>query len=559
MKKLFTRLLIVPCFFTAGFAIAQDVLFTEEFDYTPGPLPSSWVIEADQPPGWSINNSQISGGSAPELYMTYGMQVGLSRLISPVINVAGYSQLAVHYKQYLINYLGDWGESIGMDVTFDGGNTWQPLWEQALGTLNIPQDEFSYYVNVPGGATEMQLAFRFEGNNQGINGWAIDDIVVQDALNNDLSITKIEGNTTPNANSQTSYTVEITNGGKNTQNSYTVKLLTREGTELASVSGQPIAFAEKKTHTLNWTPANGDLGSHTVYAVVEMTGDENSDNDESVNLIVNVQNENTTTAYIGEENFTLQHAIPYNFFNLHTLAQTLYPADKIGEVEESSSITGIQYISHFDDDLQDVPIQIYLAETDQADLSSDWLDPSSFTLVFDGLVDFQRGLNTLYIPFDTPYEYNGGNLVVYSNKTYSEQVLWSTFMSTYNDGAIYSREADGDAEPFDAMNPPFGFMVFYSPNITLFFSSGTMSVIDGTSAGSLTLYPNPVNETLNLQTNDGETILDVQVVNTVAQVVYKKSIGSKQTELNVGHLNPGVYLVQVRTSKGIITKKFVKQ
>ena len=76
----------------------------------------------------------------------------------------------------LLRYEADFGEIIGLDVTFDGGQTWEALWENPLGLLNIPQNEFTYYFNTPSSATEMQFAFRFEGNNYAINLWAIDDI-----------------------------------------------------------------------------------------------------------------------------------------------------------------------------------------------------------------------------------------------------------------------------------------------------------------------------------------------------------------------------------------------
>lgn len=561
MKRFFTRLLILPCFLTAGFLSAQNVLFTEGFDYPPGALPSTWTIDAEQPPGWSINHSQISGGSAPELYMTYGMQVGLSRLISPVIDIQGNIQLTVRYKQYLINYMGDWGETIGMDVTFDGGINWQPLWEQPLGLLNIPQNEFAYYITTPAGATEMQIAFRFDGNNQGINGWAIDDIVVEEAKQNDLLVSNIMGSTTPIAGESTFFMAELQNGGKLTQSNYTVKLVTEDGLELASVTGEPIEFAEKKYATFTtWTPTTDQLGNHEIYAKVDFAQDENSDNDQSKNLVIDVLPAGTENIEIGDGSYPLQHSIPYNFFYLNNLSQSLYLSTQIGEVEESSEITGIQYTCQFDEDVQDVPIKIYLAETTLTNLSTGWADPSSFTLVYDGLMDFRKGFNNLYIPLDTPYNYGGGNLVIYSNKTYSEQVLWSTFMSTYHEDNIYSRMIDWASEPYDAMNPPDGYNVWYTPNVTLFFSTGEMSVIDGDlNSFSLSVYPNPATEILNIKTNNDETILEVQLINSLGQVLSKKSLNAKETVINVQGLKAGFYLAQVRTANGVITKKFIKK
>ncbi|SMC65131.1 T9SS type A sorting domain-containing protein [Moheibacter sediminis] len=561
MKRFFTKLLILPCLMSAGFLSAQDVLFSEGFDYTPGPLPSQWMIEAEQPPGWSINNSQISGGTAPELYMTYGMQVGLSRLVSPVIDVAGYEKLAIRYKQYLINYLGDWGETIGMDVTFDGGANWQPLWEKPLGLLNIPQDEFSYFVTAPTGATEMKIAFRFEGNNQGINGWAIDDIIVEDATNNDLLVTNITANTTPKVGEPSFFMAEVQNGGKTTQSNYTVKLMTEENAGLASAIGQPVEFGEKAYIMLNtWIPSEGQIGTHKVYAIVDFAQDENSDNNQSKSVVIDVVPSGTENVQIGTGSYTLQHSIPYNFFNLNSLSQSMYLSSQIGEVEESSSITGIQYTCQFDEDVQDVPIQIYLAETTQTDLANDWVDPATFTLVYDGLMDFQKGLNSHYIELDTPYDYQGGNLVIYSNKTYSEQVLWSTFISTYDENTIYSRMIDWASEPYDPMSPPDGYMVFYTPNINLFFSSGQMSVIDNDlNSFSLSVYPNPASEIINIKSHNEDTILEVQLINSLGQIVSKKSVNDKQTTLNVKALKAGFYLVQVKTSNGFITKKFIKK
>src|SRR5690554_4709769 len=95
-------------------AIAQQVLYTEDFNYEQDELPPGWVIDAEQPPEWGVNVSQIAGGEAPELYMGYGMQSGLSRLISSPISIEGHEKLSLRYKQYIINFTADAGEEIGL-------------------------------------------------------------------------------------------------------------------------------------------------------------------------------------------------------------------------------------------------------------------------------------------------------------------------------------------------------------------------------------------------------------------------------------------------------------
>lgn len=537
----------------------QTTLFYEDFNYPTGALPDHWVIDAEQPPSWSINESQIAGGVYPELYMTYGFQTGLSRLISPAINVEGHELLAIRYKQYMINYAGDWGEVIGMDVTFDDGNTWTPLWEQLLGTLNIPQDEFVHFIIPPSGTSELKVAFRFDGNNQGINGWAIDDLSVETVVEKDLLTRNLTGITTPNVGQEAVFFAEIENGGSENQSDYIVKLMSENGDELATEVGQILEFAQKTYVALIWIPNSDDLGEHKVYAKVELENDQNPENDNSKLLVVNVLPENTSNVHIGQGSVTSQHSVPYDFFYPNSLSQSLYLADDIGEVSESASIIGLQYTCFFDVDVDDVPIQIYMAETTQDNLGTDWLDPSNFTLVYDNNMSFKTGLNTHYIALDNAFEYNGGNLVIYSNKTHDEQVLWTTFITTFNQDVVYSRLTSGSSEPYDPMNPSTGYNSFSTPNVNLFFSSGELSIIDHSPAkNSITIYPNPASDVLTIQ-NDLNTIINkVQLVNSTGQIVLNKTINSFSTELDIKSIESGFYIIQIITEKGdLISKKIL--
>lgn len=553
MKKTFTplfTLLVLGFIFLANTATAQEVLYTEEFNYAAGELPPGWIIDADQPPSWGVNISQISGGVAPELYLGYGFQVGLSRLVSSPIALAGHEKLSLRYKQYLINYAADAGEEIGLDVTFDGGSTWQALWEAPLWLMNIPQDEYIYYFNAPTGATEMQFAFRFEGNNNFINGWAIDDIVIESVIDNDLVARKITGNTTPNIGEEATYTVEVQNGGKETQSNFTIVLKNENDDEVASAQGSAIDFSETISYILTWTPTAAQLGNHTFYAVVESNTDENLNNNQTTNLIVDVQLPDTEEIQIGTETYPSDET-PFNFFYRYSLVQTLYLADQINTSQDF--MTGIQYTGYFDEDTVDVPISIYLAETTQNNLENAWVDPSTFTLVYEGTIDFQKGLNNIFIPFDTNFEYTGDNLVVYTSKSFPEQVLWVGFLNTPNENEFRSRVMYGDDQVFDAMNPPNGYPRFQIPNVSLFFSSGTMSVIDNDYHSNIILYPNPVMDILNIQTS--ENLQEIRIINSLGQQVLKRQVIEKTNSLDLQGLQSGFYLIQIVTDKGIVTRK----
>lgn len=564
MKKLTT--LSIPLFLLNvilwGNSIsAQQTLYTEEFNYPQGELPTGWVIDAAQPPEWGVNVSQIAGGTAPELYMGYGFQVGLSRLVSVPIDIDGHDKLSLRYKQYLINYAADAGEIIGLDVTFDDGATWQPLWESLLGLMNIPQDEYVYYFNAPAGATEMKFAFRYDGNNNFINGWAIDDVVVEAVIDNDLVARKITGNTTPNIAAEATYTVTVENGGALPQNDYTVLLLNENGDEVASVQGEPIAFAETIDYTFTWTPTNANLGGHTFIARIESNDDSVLTNNETDEFLVSVQYQDTEDIQIGDPNSTFATSdAPYDFFYKHSLTQTLYKAEDITATEES--INGLEYTVYFDNDTEDVAIQIYLGETTQTDMSNDWVDPNSFTLVYDGMVDFQKGLNNIYIPFDTAYEYTGDNLVVYANKSYPEQVLWVGFINTPDQNIPYSRVVYGDDQSYDAMNPPNGFPRWTMPNITLFFSSGVLAVSGNElDANAVTLYPNPATNEVILAKH-GQVSLDAvaiyDITGRLINTIDLKAMGQSKT-MDISQLQSGLYFLHIKGENTTITKQLIKE
>jgi len=563
MKKLIKLFVALMVLNTSVFGQAEndensltgEIIYHEPFDYPAGELPPGWVLDTQYVP-WAVGNSNMAGGESPELFLGYSFTFGTIRLISSPVNIEGYQELCFRFKQYLINYEADYGEIIGVDLTYDGGQTWEVLWEKLIGLTNIPQDEFSYFFIPPDGATEMQFCFRFDGNNYAINLWAVDDVIIEHPVENDLLIATdafFDGNTTPTAGEESIILVEVTNGGTLLQSDYTVKLMQEGGIELASVPGETIAFGEKWFFNLFWTPGTELIGNPVgIHAYVDLPGDENPGNNESRDLIINVQPENIATTQINPGSWPSIY-LPYNFINLHSLTQTLYFPEEIGMT--NMPVTAIQYTCLFDQELADVPVQIYMGETEKNDLSEGWIDPSTLTLVFDGSIDFAKGFNNLYIPLDNAYPYEDGNLVVYSGKSYTQMVIGTPFISAIDTGSMRSRSAERDDAPFDPMNPPsFSYTLDYYPNIALFYSTSA-TVLDEqpkvTVAASV--FPNPASQLLNVRTND--PMLEIRMVNLLGQKVYSRNERTCNHQIDVGNLQPGIYLIEILTAKGLHTQK----
>lgn len=87
---------------------------------------------------------------------------------------------------------------------------------------------------------------------------------------------------------------------------------------------------------------------------------------------------------------------------------------------------------------------------------------------------------------------------------------------------------------------------------------------------SIDIFPNPANDILNITSS--ETISEIEIVNTLGQVVYRVEVNSDNAVCDVNELASGVYVVKIHTlqrtepvgaslSKGtaIVQKKFIKE
>ncbi len=72
---------------------------------------------------------------------------------------------------------------------------------------------------------------------------------------------------------------------------------------------------------------------------------------------------------------------------------------------------------------------------------------------------------------------------------------------------------------------------------------------------SLAIFPNPTNSLLTLQTE--EEFESIAIYNTIGETCSYKPLGSKSIEIS--DLPDGIYYLKVKTTKGLVRKKFVKE
>jgi endoglucanase Acf2 len=87
-------------------------------------------------------------------------------------------------------------------------------------------------------------------------------------------------------------------------------------------------------------------------------------------------------------------------------------------------------------------------------------------------------------------------------------------------------------------------------------SCGSLSVSDEPLENSILMYPNPVGNQLFIK-SQSETVTKIQIYSLLGSLV--KTVTINLEKVSVEELSSGLYMVQITTSKGIISKKLIKQ
>lgn len=321
--------------------------------------------------------------------------------------------------------------------------------------------------------TGTYIAFKHNqgGNNRNIY---IDNVVLEALLQNDLAALSITGDNTPNVGFTTNYNITVFNCGLNTQNDYQVKLMKEGGIELGSVEGPTLAGNNQVIVTIPWTPTV--IENTNLYGKIVLASDQNTNNDQTSNLMVTVQNANTALVVVGSGN-QLSNYAPVNMADHSSLYENIYRQD---ELNQAGLISIVNFYNVFVNNCLNKATKIWLGLTTQNDLSNGWIPANQLTLVFDGNVDFPSGTNTISIVLQQPFTLAAGyNLVMMVQRCYDPLTygFWENFYcqtDTYN----RTRLADS-SEEIDPNNPPVGNFSAQFPKTGFYLTPGGAGNLEG--------------------------------------------------------------------------------
>ena len=172
-------------FATAAMAQTRTTYLEESFNGTS--IPSGWSVVGAGTNNWSISGTDNAGGQANELHLNWSPQFsGISRFVSPVIDLSGVNSVVISFKHMLDYYESN--ATLGIATTSNGGSTWNQAWSQpftsdALGTI-------TQMINTADvGSANFQFCIFYSGSSYNYDHWYFDDIKVFTLENLDVAVT----------------------------------------------------------------------------------------------------------------------------------------------------------------------------------------------------------------------------------------------------------------------------------------------------------------------------------------------------------------------------------
>ena len=256
------------------------VVFSEDFSNNGF---DNWTVMGEGNDNWSASDTDHAGGELPEALMSFSpVFTGTSRLVSPVINTSGYSNLNLSFLHVLDLWTGGGGFWVSVETTSDGGTTWNQVWELNWTTVD---DYYAFEVlalNTPDvGSDNFQFCFKFEDNSDLLDFWAIDNVTLEVPFLYDVTPTAILGlEGIINNGNDVTVSSTINNYGSETV-TFDVKMEIDDGSNVIFTSTKTVTdLAWGEQITVDFDTWSSLEGNYTAIVTTMLSGDENTANDE---------------------------------------------------------------------------------------------------------------------------------------------------------------------------------------------------------------------------------------------------------------------------------------
>ena len=240
----------------------------------------------------------------------------------------------------------------------------------------------------------------------------------------------------------------------------------------------------------------------------------------------------------------------------YSISQQYYTAEEIGIEEGVFSRLAFKTDMWYEENPR--RLEIYMVNTDNASFNGLSMEQvSGDDLVFSGNVKFTAN-SWVTIKLDKVFNYTGGNVLVCVNDLSGSMCYYDS----YFEGFVVPAE-EGVRCVWSSAEE-----MFFDPTASAITAKETANVVpfvkfsfvEGDAieemTTSLSVYPNPVNDRLYIET---ETEVEEVIVYDVYGRQQSTVNGQQTLSIDVANLNSGIYFVKVVTTEGEVVKRFIKK
>ena len=163
-------------------------IISEEFDSDA--IPEGWSTTGNGAKNWYVSKSFSAGGKPNEMMLQWSPAFsGISRLVSPAVDLSGLSNAMLSLKHYVAIFSGT--AKIGVATSSDDGTTWNSVWSESYNKT----ESHTIVCNISGpdmGKKNVRFCIYFEGSSSVIQSWYFDDFKVYTVENINIEMTNID-------------------------------------------------------------------------------------------------------------------------------------------------------------------------------------------------------------------------------------------------------------------------------------------------------------------------------------------------------------------------------
>ena len=365
-----------------------------------------------------------------------------------------------------------------LKFSIDGGQIAQISGETSWSLFEVP---------IPPGQHTVSWKYEKDRNTDGgadagyIDNITFPDMNVQAA--NDLELTGVNFPARVFETAETyQFNFNVTNVGTSDVTGYTIGIYDEDDALLHSFDAPiTISAGSDVTSLLTWnTPDQMPTEYTGIYGKITYNGDENEENNSTELVDVHFVDANEASFFNDNESSMLYNRIPFDLTSNTSVYQTVVRSNQI--IGFTGNLYQLSFYNNFMYDVSDVPVKIYMGETEEDDLSAGWVQLRDQICVFDGNIDFRSGEHLVNIVLDTAYSQRMGNLIVTVIRDYTQDLYSLNNKFSCNTMLQYSDRTrmlyTGDAIDF-TQDLTGGILMDMYADFTIFATDFTGGDIDG--------------------------------------------------------------------------------